>query len=98
MFKNINHDIKVSWVFTMITYLVVIGIIIADFYRGADGFSINMLYYGFPLSLLSIFFSRTATRVKIDESNHRAIQRSFYLSLGVSGFSFLWLIISFTFL
>ncbi len=94
MFKNINHDIKVSWVFTLITYMVVFGIIAVDIMNGITSLSINMLFYGFPLALLSIFFSRTAVRIQIDETNHKAIQKSFYLSLLVTGLSLVWLIIS----
>lgn len=94
MFKDINRDIKVSWVFTIITYLVVIGIILTDILQGEIGFSVAMLYYGFPLSLLAIFFSRTAVRIQINEVNHQAIQRSFYLALLITIISLVWLLVS----
>ncbi len=94
MFKDINQDIKVSWVFTAISYIVVVGILIRDIVISIDGMSAFMLFYGFPIGLLSIFFSRTAVRIQIDEKNTRSIQASFYLALTITGIALLWLVIT----
>ncbi len=94
MFKDINRDIKVSWIFTILSYLVLIGIILRDVIIAHGGMSAYMLFYGLPFCLLSVFFSRTAVRIQIDEKNTRAIQASFYLALTATGLSFLWLLIT----
>ncbi len=90
--KNLNRDILVSVIFTFIAYLVVGGIVISGLIGDFGSVTERMLFYGFPFSLLAIFFSRTAVRVEIDEQNATAIQRSFLGALALSVLSLIILI------
>ncbi len=92
MFKAINHDIKVSWVFTLLALAVVLSIIVLSLIEGDFSFSRVTLFYGLPFSLLAIFFSRTAERKDLDQTNQKAIQSSFYVAMIITIISLIWLL------
>ncbi len=93
-FKHLNRDIKVSVVFTILTYIILVIIGVYGFRTDTATFFRVLVLYGFPISLLAIFFSRTAIRVELDEANQRAIDLSFKLAIAASAISLIALIIT----
>jgi len=92
-FKDVNQDIRVSVIFTVVSYLLIVSFSIHGFFTSVQQYFNNMLFYALPLSALSIFFSRTAVRKGIDDYNQKVIALSFRFAILATALSGLILIV-----
>lgn len=79
--QSLNRDILVALVFAVITFIVIAVFSLIGFTSNlADGV-VLLRNYGIALGVISIVFSRTATREAIDEKNETALNIAFKLGV-----------------
>lgn len=79
--QSLNRDILVAVVFAFIAFIVIVVFALVGFTSALEDGVVLLRNYGIALGVISIVFTRTATREDIDERNETALNIAFKLGI-----------------
>ncbi len=91
--KDINQDIRVAFVFSILAFITIIAFMITGFASDIATGLVLLRNYGIAIGAISIVFTRTANRNGLDRRNAMALLLAFRLGIANLSLSILFFII-----